>query len=105
MEGMGDVRPLDGSLEVLVSENGDCVARVDAMAQGRLRGAWITVETAQSVSRLSLGLALFYLGVAVLAAERAVAEDEQTDLMAEIEEIVRGNTEVPPPVNPDDIPF
>lgn len=92
---------LNGSQELLFSENSVFVARVVAMAQTNLRGAHFTIENAQSVSRLAFGLTLLDFGFGVLAVEGHLFSDEVSDLRSLVKDMIdnRADSEL------DDIPF
>lgn len=82
---------LSGTQEVLFSENGDCVARVSALALSHLQGSHFKVEHAQAVSRIGLGMALCSFGLSVLYAADAITEDEIRDIDNLIREVAEGN--------------
>lgn len=105
MERIQDVKPLDGTLDVVVAEDGQPVAHITALAQSRLAGAFITLRTAQAASRIAVGLALYGMGVSVLLAEGHLKPGEGEDLYNEVTELVKANQSDWPEPSDDDIPF
>lgn len=100
VEKLGDVKQLNGTLDVLVAEDSVHVAHITSTSDERFKGAFVTLRSVAEASRLGLGLSLVSIGLGVLFAEGHLLGDEITDVQNEIEELVKGNQ-----FAADDIPF
>jgi len=91
MDNDEDYERLHGSQDLYIYENAICLGHTRALAQRSLIGTHVAIETAKSVDRRALGVAICLHGLSVLLAHGYIGPRTTKELAETIDDAIKEN--------------